>query len=117
MSKLIQHLAREHYHRKGFSPFYAEKMPEWLHEDFFRVKAPLKKKLWAHKRGFMSYKVDYYQLTDENYQDFLPDMEYYRMHPINGAFSHWIDDKLTIRYLLHPFKDLPPRILFSSLSR
>lgn len=112
MSKLIQHLAREHYHRKGFSPFYAEKMPEWLHEDFFRVKAPLKKKLWAHKRGFMSYKVDYYQLTDENYQDFLPDMEYYRMHPINGAFSHWIDDKLTIRYLLHPFKDYLPEYYF-----
>ena len=108
MDKFMHRLVEKHLLMKGFSRFFANNMVDWYYEDFFQVKSPLKKKIWAHKRGFMSYKVDYYHLTEDNFQDFLSDDDYYRMHPINGPFSHWIDDKLTIRYILYPFAEYLP---------
>lgn len=112
MNKLFHHFARKHFLSKGFSTFFADNMSELLHEDLFEVKISLKKKIWALKRSFFSYKIDYYGLTNENYHDFLPDLCYYRMHPINGMFSHWIDDKLTIRYILHPYKEYLPEYYY-----
>ena len=34
------------------------------------------------------------------------------MHPINGIYSRWIDDKVTMMYLLSPFSDYVPDYYF-----
>ncbi len=72
----------------------------------------LSQKIWAQKRGFLSGKISLYGLTDENYRDFLPDFDYYRLHPINRDFSHWIDDKLTMKYILQPFSKYLPEYYY-----
>lgn len=97
----------------GYSPFYAYGMFKKHWDSFFHQKAPtLKQKIWAYKNGFFSHKIKSLRLTEDNYQDFLPDFEYYRLHPINGIFSRWIDDKLTIRYILDPFSEYLPKYYY-----
>lgn len=52
-----------------------------------------------HQKGFSwdDWHID--QLTDETCSEYLKTTEYYGMHPLNGEYSHWIDDKLTLKYL------------------
>jgi hypothetical protein len=99
--------------KAGYSPFYAYKIFANRWNDFFHRKGfTLKQKWWAQKRGFYSRRITMFGLTEENYQDFLPDFDYYRLHPVNGIFSRWIDDKLTIRYILDPYSEYLPKYYY-----
>jgi len=102
--------------KQGYSRYYAYKIFEARFDDMFKNNlTSIKQKLWAQNRGFYSYKINYYKLTDENHTNYLPDFEYYRLHPINGNFSHWIDDKLIIRLILHPFVEYLPDYYYQIL--
>lgn len=68
--------------------------------------------MWAYQRGFLSSKIHRFGLNEENYEDFMPDFDYYRLHPINGAYSKWIDDKMTLKYVLQPFNEYLPEYYF-----
>lgn len=99
--------------KAGYSPFYAYKIFKKRFKDLFgKSDISLQKKIWAQKKGFFSNKLDYFNLTEKNYKDYLPDFEYSKLHPINGIFSRWIDDKLTIRMILHPYKEYLPNYYF-----
>lgn len=39
---------------------------------------------------------------------YLSNEEYYAGHPYNGAYSSWIDDKLTLRYVLSKYAEVFP---------
>jgi len=56
---------------------------------------------WALERGFYPGRVELYGLTEENYRDFLPDFSYFMVHPLNHHFKIWINDKLTLKYVLN----------------
>lgn len=63
---------------------------------------------WAHRRGFYSYRIQQYGLTEENYGQFLSDYEYKRLRPINNEYRKWLQDKLSFYYILRRFgKYLP----------
>ena len=97
----------------GYSPYFAYRTFEKIYNDLFHNKNfSLKEKLWAYRRGFLTKHYALHDLTTENYQDFLPLLKYNKLHPINGAFSHWIDDKLTIRYILEPYKQYLPEYYY-----
>ena len=99
--------------KQGYSSYFAPRVLEERYRDFFHnPNTTLKEKLWAQKRGFLSDKIAFYGLTEDNYRDYLSDFDYWKMHPINGQFSHWIDDKLTIKYLLQPFQAFLPQYFY-----
>jgi len=100
---------------QGYSDHYAKIISKDFINDLLQKDLPLKSKLWAKKRGFFSKKLNYFKLTDENYTDYISDFDYYRLHPINGIFSRWIDDKLSIRLILHPFTEYLPGYYFHLL--
>lgn len=52
-----------------------------------------------HKRGFSWDDWHVCGMTRENQHEFLKTSQYYAMHPLNNGYSHWIDDKLTLKYL------------------
>lgn len=52
-----------------------------------------------HQKGFSWDDWHVAQLTNKTYSEYLKTTEYYGMHPLNGEYSHWIDDKLTLKYL------------------
>lgn len=62
---------------------------------------PLEKRVWALKNGFIPDRLLVYSLTDENKDHFLSDVDYQRMHPLNNHFAFWINDKLTLKYILN----------------
>lgn len=52
-----------------------------------------------HRRGFTVSNWLVCNINEDNYKEYLTDADYFGMHPINGQFSAWIDDKLTLKYL------------------
>lgn len=68
-------------------------------EDYRQKRIPFRK-IWSiHKKGFIADSWILYDLDNRNWETFLSDAEYHSMHPVNGAFTKWIDDKLTLKYL------------------
>lgn len=54
-----------------------------------------------HKKGFTVGDWILLRMTEENYKYFLNSRDYYSIHPINGWYSDWIDNKLTLKYILN----------------
>ena len=52
-----------------------------------------------HRKGFTVADWDLLGMTDENREGYLSSKQYYSLHPYNGTYSSWIDDKLTLWYL------------------
>lgn len=52
--------------------------------------------------------------ADADNSNYLNTVGYKRMHPLNGSYSFWIDDKLTLKYLCcsKELDDLMPRYYF-----
>lgn len=65
---------------------------------------------WALRRGFFPGRVELYGLTEENYHLFMPDYAFFLMHPYNHHFRIWVNDKLTLKYILNDrqFEDVMP---------
>lgn len=68
-------------------------------------------KEWALSRGFYPGRVELYGLNEQNYTDFLPDYQYFMLHPLNHHFKIWVNDKLTLKYILdgEDTRDTMPR--------
>ena len=58
------------------------------------------KKRWALEKGFYPGRIELYGLTEENYMDFVPDYQYFMLHPMNNHFLKWLD-KTTLKYVLN----------------
>jgi len=98
--------------RKGYSSyyvsFYSKELKHGLHDKEFS----LKDRKWAYKRGFWPFRIQQYGLTEENYRNIMSDRDYFYLYPINNRYSSWIDDKLTMKYVLAPFDRFLPRYYF-----
>ena len=68
-------------------------------EEAFEMSAD--EKQWALSKGFYPGRIKLYGLTDENYFDYLPEWMYFMLHPINHHFKIWVNDKLTLKYILN----------------
>lgn len=53
----------------------------------------------VHKLGFTYFDWNILELNKENYKEYMSNAQYFSLHPINEKYSHWIDDKLTLKYL------------------
>lgn len=68
-------------------------------EAAFPVEDPEQKK-WALERGFYPGRIELFGLTEENYKDYVPDYQYFMLHPMNNHFLKWLD-KTTLKYVLN----------------
>lgn len=68
-------------------------------ENAFPVADEAQKK-WALERGFYPGRIELYGLTEENYRDYVPDYQYFMLHPMNNHFLKWLD-KTTLKYVLN----------------
>lgn len=97
--KLVNRLAERLIRRRGYSRYMATILWRDLCEDLLDHEgATLRDKLWCYRRGFLSESIHRYGLDAANAHRYLPYFAYLKMHPLNGAYSHWIDDKLTLRH-------------------
>lgn len=109
--KIVNRLLYKWLIKKGFSTYMASDYAKHVISDLFVNKENLsfKQRVWALRRGFLTDKVNFYQLTEDNYRDYLSDFDYCRMHPLNKeGYSRWIDDKLTLKYILSKYNEFLP---------
>ena len=67
--------------------------------DYKKRELKLSKIHHAHKLGYSVNDYRILGINDENYGKYLSTVQYLSMHPLNGSYSKWIDDKLTLKYL------------------
>ena len=69
-----------------------------------------KEKEWYYRRGIPTFKVRYYGMTKENYNDYISDFDFYSAkNYCSTVFSQWYDHKLTTYYLLGAYNKYMPR--------
>ena len=56
----------------------------------------------------MPEQVEGLNLTEENYRDTISAKEYAFLRPLNGGYSKWITDKVTIFTIFKPFRQCMP---------
>lgn len=54
---------------------------------------------WAHEKGFFAETAKLCGLTEDNYQAYMTDYDYYKLWPFNNWTKLWVDDKLTLKQL------------------
>lgn len=93
--------------------------PHDVIEDLFcRNGISLKRKLWGYRHGFLSYRMDLYpELGEGNWQQYMTDFEYRWLRHINPKYRIWMEDKLTIKYLLADFNEFLPAYYFFTSCR
>lgn len=67
--------------------------------DYKKHKSHILKVHSIHKKGFTWDDWHISGLSKSNYKSYLKSAQYYAMHPLNGKYSQWIDDKLTLKYI------------------
>ena len=105
------------YCRKGIRPYMQRIWIQAVKSDLFYNGTSLKEKVWAWTRGFLSHHIEQYGLTEENYQNFLSDYDYYWLNRINNVYQGWINDKTTFRHVMEPMKEYVPDYYFSVFKR
>lgn len=99
--------------RKGIRPYMQKLWFDTVKSDFLHTKVSLRTKIWAWRRGFVSWHTYQYGLTEENYKNYLSDYDYYWLNRINNDYQKWVNDKTTYRYIMDPFKEYVPAYYFS----
>jgi len=90
----------------GMHPTRAKELVKQIKQDMIawpNIYADEEKIKWALERGFLPGRIALYgdDFNDETYQDYYPDFDYFMAHPMNNHFMFWINDKLTLKYMLN----------------
>ncbi len=102
--------------KQGFSDYMAA---EWFlsvaKNLLFDNVTPIKTKIWCYRRGFMPWRIHQYGITKDNFTEYLSDRDYMYLHQINNSYKKWIEDKMTFRLVLEPFKQYLPKYTYQCL--
>ena len=83
---------KKHYFRKGFREYMLATWLNLVKDDIGTKSTTLRQKIWAWKRGFPSYRIQQYSLTEENCRQILSDYDYAWLNRINNGYQKWIND-------------------------
>ena len=116
IKKILLKILNKHYMKQGFYDAWGISWLKSAIEEYRASNLPFKDKIWALKRGFYPWRTAQYGMNEENYRDFLSDRDYKRLYPLNLSYRKWIDNKLTMKYVLFPFDEYMPKYYFHLLS-
>ena len=86
--------------KQGMDKKWARMFVKKLADDEMAFQTTEEQKKWAMERGFFPGRVELYGLNEENYRDYIPDFSYFMIHPMNHHFRIWVNDKLSLKYVL-----------------
>lgn len=84
----------------GMDYKWARMFVKKLRDDENAFEATDEQKKWALERGFYPGRIELYGLNEDNYKNFVPDYNYFMLHPMNNHFLKWLD-KTTLKYVLN----------------
>ncbi|MEG1566321.1 MAG: sugar-transfer associated ATP-grasp domain-containing protein [Anaerovoracaceae bacterium] len=98
---------------KALIPYLSIKWFGDVKNDFITNKdTTMKEKLWALKHGFLSYRLHQYGITKENHLNYISDFEYKWLRHINNKYRHWMEDKITVKYIASDFNEYFPEYYY-----
>ena len=101
------------FYPKGLVPYISVTWPRDVRQDFFSNKdCSFSKKMWAYKHGFLSYRLDQYGITEENWEDYISDFEYKWLRHINPYYKTWMEDKITVKYIANRYNQYFPEYYY-----
>lgn len=103
--------------RHGFVDFMYRNWKRALRADKNDKFTTAAEKRWAHKRGFLSFHIKQYGLTEENYRDCLSDYDYKWLRPLNNRYFKWVWDKVSLRYMFDDFSAYLPEYYYNLVRR
>lgn len=111
MNVLIWKLSMRFLMKRGYDYTTAQiALGMIMFDSMMSSSVPLFKRFRWYSKGYIALFAEIGKKNKELY--IVPDLLYVKAHPINGMFSNLIDDKLTIRYILDPFKAYLPDYYF-----
>lgn len=72
---------------------------------------------WAHNHGYLYDRVEQYGLNENNVEDFVSDLDYILLSPINNSYVKWIEDIPSLRYVFVPLKKYFPDSYYHVIKR
>ena len=100
LMKLLYHsFVCKKYHMKSFRGGWI--LTHFYWRDYKERKANVLKIAKTHLQGWSYSDWCSLGLTTEKCKTYLSTRDYSSLHPMNGSYSTWIDDKLTLKYLLN----------------
>lgn len=104
--------------KRGFSDYMSKEWYNTVRDDFRNDKStPLKHKLWCYHRGFTPWRVKQYGIDESTFRSLPSDRDYMYLHQMNNSYKKWIEDKMTFRLVLEPFKEYLPKYYFQIIQR
>ena len=91
----------EEVRKLGMDYKWSKMFVKKLRDDEIAFEMTDAEKEWAMKKGFFPGRIKLYGLDENNYMDYLPDYKYFMLHPLNHHFKMWVNDKLTLKYILN----------------
>lgn len=103
--------------RRGFMDYMYRGWKRALREDMHDKHTTAAEKKWAHERGFLSYHIKQYGLTEDNWRDCLSDRDYKWLRPLNNEYRKLLWDKVTLRYCLDKYRQYLPEYYYHIVPR
>ncbi len=103
--------------RRGFMDYMYRGWKKALREDMRDKYTSAEEKKWAHERGFLSYHIKQYGLTEENWRSCLSDRDYKWLRPLNNEYRKLLWDKVTLRYCLDKYRQYLPEYYYHIVPR
>ncbi len=115
--KKIKRRIRKNFAQKlypnGLVPYLSVRWIQDVWKDFRTNKdTTFKQKLWAYKHGFISYRLLQYGITEDNYENYISDFEYKWLRHINPKYRKWMEDKITVKYIVSDFNEYFPEYYY-----
>lgn len=107
------------FYPAGMVYYQGLRYPHDVIEDLFsRNGIGLGRKLWAYRHGFLSYRLDLYpELCEDNWQNYVTDLEYRWLRHINPKYRTWMEDKITYKYLFSEYPECLPQYYYFTSCR
>ncbi len=98
---------------RGLKPYLSLRWMGDMWKDFRTCKdTTFGQKMWAYRRGFLSYRLVQYGINKENYHEYISDFEYKWLRHINTKYRQWMEDKITAKYICSDFNHCFPEYYF-----
>lgn len=103
---------------RGFTGKEARRWVRKVYRSYFKnPDYTFKQTRWAVKKGFLPEQVEGLNLNESNYKDTISAKDYAFLRPLNGMYSKWIADKVTVNAIFKPFRDRMPKCYYHLMKR
>lgn len=75
-------------------------LTHFFYLDYLAHKTSYRAVAKCHLKGWSASDWNILGINDSNRKQYLSTLDYCSLHPLNGEYSAWIDDKLTIKHIL-----------------